>query len=114
MSNKLEAKKFKPVLLPAPVDVEASFPKGIIFKKAEITYKYDRENKKSTEEKEAIRISCIDVFSKEDFTVKIPLDAELPEDIEDLELVSRIQFENLSGMRMGFDIYFKADGVKFE
>lgn len=113
MTNQLEAKKFKPVLLPAPVDVEASFPRGIIFKKAEITYKFDRENNKATDEKEAIRISCLDVYSKEDFTVKIPLDAELPTDLEEYEF-SKISFKNLSGMRMGYNIYFKADAVVFE
>lgn len=113
MTNQLEAKKFKPVLLPAPVDMEASFPKGIIFKKAEITYKFDRENNKATEEKEAIRISCIDAFSKEDFAVKIPLDSQLPDDLDDYEF-SKVSFVNMSGMRMGYNIYFKADGVIFE
>jgi len=102
--------KLKVVLGASPVNVEESFPKGIIFKKVEQAYAYDREAKKSTNVKDGYQITATDVNTLEDITVKVPQGSEIPEGLES-HVFKPISFLGMVGTRVDFKVYLKADQV---
>ena len=110
MSNVQEQQRLRIMLEPAKVNMKETFPEGMLFKKAELQYKFDREKKELTDELEAIRITATDKATLEDFQVKVPL--EVKQQVEHLKPFQDVSFVNMTGTRVGYNTYLKADNVK--
>lgn len=100
---------FRPVFV---LDVEQTFPEGMIFKDISLGYAYDREKGERTEEIESLKVTVMDVRTEEKIVVKLPVDAQIPEDILDKK-DEPVRFINLVGGKMQSGYWFKADGIEF-
>lgn len=101
--------RFFPVFV---LDVEQTFPMGVRFKKVTVGFKFDNEAKKVTEEMDSIQIFAEDIKTKEVVKVKLPINADIPEDIMD-RTDSPIRFAGMTGGRHDKGFWFKADAIEF-
>lgn len=110
--NQLKDKKREVFFPKFLLDVEATFPEGMVFKDISLGFGYDQEKGQRTEDVETFRVTVMDVRTEERVTVKIPADAQIPDDI--LEKKNEpVRFANLLGGRLTKGYWLKADGIEF-
>lgn len=105
-----KAERFFPKFV---LDVEGTFTEGMIFKDISLGFGYDQEKGERTEDVESFKVTVMDVRTEEKIQIKVPADAELPNDIVDRKN-EPVRFINLLGGRLNNGGYwFKADGIEF-
>lgn len=110
--NALKDKKREVFFPKFVLDVEETFPQGMVFKDISLGFGYDQEKGERTEDVESFKVTVMDVRTEEKVTIKVPADAELPEDIMDRKN-EPVRFINLLGGRLNKGYWLKADGIEF-
>ena len=94
------------------LDVEGTFPEGVLFKDISLGFGFDSEKGERTEDVESFRVTVMDVRTEEKIVIKVPADSFIPEDVMEKKN-EPVKFVNLLGGRLTKGYWFKADGVEF-